>query len=631
MKEHYNDSPENQTEEQITPPNPPEAEGEKPAVLEAEEPALAETKEEAACPSIFDKPDADRYKKDKKPRKKGSRQVRNIIISVVLCLAIVLGASGVCRLLYHKGLIAYISDSLKDTGSDVSSVPSDDSQAKMIFDYSHYGEDTADTEALALGGIQKIEVKNQKDAYRLESHWEKETQMDEQTMEETKRDVLKWLITNVEKKDIEDVRFSTTTVGFIVSDLLKISYDSIYAQDGNAEIPQGGMTYYEECGIADSDIRCTIYFKNGAYVTVIVGSATPTGNNYFLAVESSAGSHSDAAGAPVADTKIYAVTADTITYFLKEAVYYVDKNIIAPVEQAESTYDANGNEIEDPYFISGALSYFDSLSISGSAYPKDFVFKIVQEDQPGYDSIYLMTSPYTQNVDLDAIETLLSPVANGLDTAGCLVMKATAADRQKYGLTNPTCVVRYVVKDVPYVLRIGKLVDKENDYYAVMVDGNPSIMQIASSDIAFKNYNEADFASDTLYSCDITKVKTIRVKTKDGSDTLYQLRHGKDSEGEATLSVTTKDGKEVQEAAFRDMYVNLLSLTSFTNVTDGKDAANPYLTVTLTYNDYKQTDVIRLSPYTDRRYFMSLNGMGSTVVLSTAVDALMDSLSALGG
>ena len=66
-------------------------------------------------------------------------------------------------------------------------------------------------------------------------------------------------------------------------------------------------------------------------------------------------------------------------------------------------------------------------------------------------------------------------------------------------------------------------------------------------------------------------------------------------------------------------------------MTDGKDAAHPYLTVTLTYNRYDQTDVIRLSPYTDRRYFMSLNGMGSTVVLSTAVEAFTDSLSALLG
>ena len=77
------------------------------------------------------------------------------------------------------------------------------------------------------------------------------------------------------------------------------------------------------------------------------------------------------------------------------------------------------------------------------------------------------------------------------------------------------------------------------------------------------------------------------------------------------------------------MYVNLLSLTSFTNVTDGKDAANPYVTVTLTYNDYSQVDVLRLSAYTDRRYFMSLNGMGSTVVLSNNVDTVVNSVSAL--
>lgn len=621
MNEHLNSSPEEQQEQQQQEmPAPEYTEG-----------SASCPKGQEECPSIFDKPDPDRYAKSPRPRKRMSRQVRNVIISLALCVAIVLSASGVCRLLYHKGLIQYVTDYFTAAESDPSSTVSEEDTKTYIFDYSHYERDSADTEELALGGIKNIVIRNQADTYTLESHWGTELQTDPETYEETQVNVLQWLITHVENRDIDGVKFSTSTVGFIVTDLLKISYDSVYAEDGNEEIPQGGMTYYDECGITDSKVRCTVNFGNGASATVILGDPTPTGNNYFVALDNNPGANASAAGAPQKDGRIYKVGADAVAYFTKEASYFVEKEIVAPVEQAESTYDENGDEVEDPYFISGALSYFDALSISGLAYPKDFVFKIVQEDQPGYDSIYLMTSPYTQNVDLEAMDTLLAPVADGLSAAGCLVMKATDADIAKYGLDEPACVVRYVVKNVEYILKIGSQVDRENDYYAVMVNDNPSIMEVSSASLAFKDYDEADFASDTLYSCDITEIQTIRVELEDGTDELFRLTHGEDANGDATLKVTARNGRTVDEDGFRDMYVNLLSLTSFTNVTDGKDAAHPYLTVTLTYNRYDQTDVIRLSPYTDRRYFMSLNGMGSTVVLSTAVEAFTDSLSALLG
>jgi hypothetical protein len=115
----------------------------------------------------------------------------------------------------------------------------------------------------------------------------------------------------------------------------------------------------------------------------------------------------------------------------------------------------------------------------------------------------------------------------------------------------------------------------------------------------------------------------------DGTDQLFKLSHGTDSTGEATLKVTNRNGKVMDTEDFRDMYVDFLSLTSFEKVTDGKDANVPYITITITYNEYDQTDVIRLSPYTDRRYFMSLNGMGSTVVLSSAVEDLTASFETL--
>ncbi|MBR4869025.1 MAG: DUF4340 domain-containing protein [Clostridia bacterium] len=603
-------------------PAPDEEETTQQAVVEES------AEEQAACPSIFDKPDPDRYKaKVKKPRKNG-RHTTNVMIALALCVAIVLGGEGLFWAVFHQEMFSYgYRYFTKDKSEEESSQPFEE-PVDNIFDYSAYKDQDANTDTLALGGISSVLVENQTGAYTLTSKSVSRTEYDEQTGQETTTQGLDWLITDVKGEDIKGVTFDPSTVSFIVTDLLKIPYTDIYAQDGTAQIPQGGITYYQECGLEKAKTKCTVNFKNGASVKVMVGDKTPTGDNYFVGIENNDGNHPEALGAPKTDRKIYQVSSAAIAFFIKEAKYYVHHEIISMVEQAESTYNDQGEEVEDPYFIQGALSYFDDLTVSGSAYPKALSFKNVEQDRPGYDSIYLMTAPIVQNVKLEAMETLLAPVAEGLRAANCLSMRATAAQLSQYGLNKPTCAVRYVVKNKEYQLQIGKKTNEEENCYAVMVKGNPSIFEVKAENLAFKDYDTADYASNTIYACDITKVKTLRVQQK-GVDETFRLTHGTDDQGAATLKVTTASGKTIDEEKFRTMYMNLLSLSSFTNVTDGKDAPTPYVTITLTYNDYSQVDVIRLSNYTDRRYYMSLNGMGSTVVLSNNVDTLVDSVNAL--
>ncbi len=587
---------------------------------------VIQEKEGEVCPSIFDKPDPDRYRKTEKAPKKGSRQVRNIVVALVLCVTLVASTTGISYLLYGKNPIAFLKEYF--AGEEESSNATSSEEKLLIHNYSDYYSSDANTDALELGGVKKITVVQPNETYEITSFLGKSTEIDPQTYEEVEKESLQWLVTKVEGKDISGVKFSPVLSGFVVTDVLQIPYNSVYAQNGNEEIPQGGMTYYKECGITDSKNRLTVEFKNGATTTVIVGNKAPTENLYFLALENNDAGKSDVKGAPVKDTKIYKVAADAIAYYAKDTMYFVNKDIVSPVEPADEIFvEETGETIEDPYFISGELSRFDSLSISGSNYKKPFTFEMVESDKPGYDSIYLMTSPLIQNVKLDAMTQLLSPLANGLTANACLVMKPTSADLAKYSLVNPACVVSYKVKEETCVLKVGKTV-KENSY-AVMVEGNASIFEVDVSNLPFVTYTGADFASDTLYSCDITLIDTLRVQAG-GKDELYRLKHGVDDKGNNTLTVTSRNGKAVDTEKFRSMYVELLSLTSFTNVNDGKDAANPYVTITITYDDYNQTDVIRLSPYTDRRYFMSLNGMGSTVVLSNSVDAFVDAFNALG-
>ncbi len=576
---------------------------------------VSEELEQEACPSIFDKPDPERFRKNEKPPKKGNRQIRSIIVALVLCVTIVASTTGISYLLYDKDPISFLKEYLKgeEESSETPSTP--EAEQRLIHDYSTLASE-----------IETVRVVQPKETYEMKSFVGTSVSVNPQTMEEEETETIQWVISKVEGKNISGVKFSPTLCGFVATDIMKIPYHSVYAENGNDRNAQGDKTYFEECGITNSKNRLTMKFKSGGSITVVLGDKAPTDDFYFLAIEAEGTLPNDAK----AGNQIYKVTQDAIAYYAKDTIYFVDKEIVTPVEQDEPIFvEETGETIEDSYFISGELSKFDQLTVTGSGYRAPFSFKMVDQDQPGYDSIYLMTSPVTQNVDLDSISNLLSPMANGLTANECLVMQPTSAQLQEYGFGNPLCKVRYVIKGKETVLIVGKQLSGATTTYSVMVKGNSSIYSISQGSIPFVTYTQADYASDTMYSCDITLVNTLRIQSQ-GKDELYRLKHGVDAQGNKTLTVTTREGKTVNTEAFRSMYVQLLSLTSFTNVTDGKDSATPYATITLTYNGYSKTDVIRLSPYTDRRYYMSLNGMGSTVVLSNSVDEFIDAFKALG-
>lgn len=603
-----------------------DAQQEEVQVPEEQQEEVVASKEEQACPSIFDKPDPERYRKNQKPPKQSNRKVRDIIIALVLCVALIGSTTGICYLFYGKGPFAVIKQWVSDTEETASNTSS--TEQLLVHDYSSYSQSNANTQTLQLGGIKKITVQQPNFTYEITGKMEKTVDINPETYEEYETEIMNWRVSYVEGVDIEGVQFDPTLSGFVVSDLVKIPYGAVYAENGNATIPQGGKTYYDECGITTSQNRLTMEFNNGASITVIVGDKAPTGEMYFLALENNDGGKPNVAGAPKADSRIYTVGKDVIAYYAKDPIFFVEKDVVSPTPQDDDEFnEETGETTEDPYFISGELSKFDALSITGANYEKPFTFEMVSQDKPGYDSIYLMTSPFTQNVDLDAMSALLSPLSAGLSVSDCLVLKATEDDLKKYGFDNPATKVRYVVKGQETVLLVGNQLEEDKGY-AFMVEGNTSIFSISKESIPFAFYTTADFASSTLYSCDITLLKTMRIQS-DGKDEIYHLKHGTASDGSASLTVTTGSGKTVDTEKFRDMYVKLLSLTSFEEVTDGKDAESPHTTITITYNDYAQTDVIRLSPYTDRRYYMSLNGMGSTVIRSTALDDFVASFNGL--
>ncbi len=588
------------------------------------------SKDEEYCPSIFDKPDYS-FEKPKKERKL-SKQTLTIIVSLAICIALGFGVWGIFKFIPNGDV----------TPTDVESSSEEVAPAKYIYDYSHYLSDFSDNKefdtypelvgtegyktGLALGGISRIDVKNQSNNFFLTPDYYTRMEMNAETVEEEEVTTLEWYMTAVEGENISGVTFDVDYTEFVVQDLLRLSYKSVYAEDKNAKHPDGTITYFEECGFNNPIATPSVTFKDGSKLTVLVGSQTPVKDEYYVTVMVEE-SNKDLLGKPIKDEKIYITERENIAFYLQNADYYVELDIINAVEN-ETTYDNLGNEITDKYFVMGELAVFDNLTVSGRNTDANMSFKVVDANTPPYSTMYLMTTPRKQCGDVDAMASLLSPVASGVRAAACLNMRATATDMAKFGLSNPAYKVTYVVKGVTYVLTIGDKIPDGNykDNYPVMVNNNPSLFVLSADVLPLVNNKSVDYTSDKIYTSDIGKIKSLDVNIK-GKTYNFVLTHGELSED----LVVTLNGKTINTEKFRDMYIEILSLSSKgdnSHVTDAKNAKEE-LSLTFNYVDLSHVDKLSFYPYTDRRYSCLLNGSGDWTMYSTSIEKVITAVESL--
>lgn len=570
--------------------------------------------------SIFDAPAPKEKKADEKntasgkKKHKPSRQLSLILVTVLVCVALVGGIFAVVR----------FTDSPDDTGSDTSSASS---ETNYIYDYSDYLSSADNTEYLNIGGITEVTVKNRKTSYKCAPVKEISTTTDESTGETKTTETLKWHITEIEGVDINGIRFDSSLLKYVLADIVKTPYSGVYAQDINAEIPSGGMTYFEECGFDDPEGEFNIEFADGSAITYYVGDATPTKDGYFTyadcrpnedTVESVTvdGEVVPILGRPVRDTKVYKATEDAVSYLFNDATVVVSRDVVNKFTESGGT----------DYYSSGTLIKYDSIELYSQTLGKTLHFSCVEAGSPAASNIYFVDAPENFSPATKKVDDLLSPLADGLRSAGCYELRDDSEKSQKYGFDSPIGRAVYKVGDKTVGLTVAKGI--EVDYYAVKVDGDVSIYKVASDKLGFLSVAINDWRNPLLYANNIINVDSIEMRVKDSSGNIsvtnFALEHTSDDEGNDDIIVTA-NGKTVDTEAFRSMYSSIIS-TSIEGeyVTDGKESASPEVQITVRYIGYDGYDVLRYSDYSARRYYFTLNGKDGAPVLSTLVETIKE-------
>ena len=371
----------------------------------------ANPEQEHTYPSIFDKPDHTNRKQAKE--RKLSRGARNVILTLVLCVALAGSVFGIYRFLPKQE-----EENTSSSGMTLS-----------LFDYSQYV--TYDSSLTESEGVKNILVTNPTGSYEVVYSIVEKTQTNSVTGEEETGPAIEWSIAGQ-----EGVRFDSDTIQYLVGDLLKVIYTTVYNTDANA-LNAEGITLRQECGFDNPTATMTVNFNDGKTYTIYLGSELPTGGSYYLMQSG--------------DDTIYVAEDIDVSYFLRGISYYVSQQMVPMLEESDA---------DSSYFADGLLNRFDEITISGRNFAQPIVLEMADSSQIAVPTDYRMTSPVQQAADTDKVTTLLSPLANGLEATECLVMKATSDDIREYGLDSPIREVRYVVDGETYVLKVGNQVQE---------------------------------------------------------------------------------------------------------------------------------------------------------------------------
>lgn len=404
----------------------------------------------------------------------------------------------------------------------------------------------------------------------------------------------------------DDMPMNTNTSGSV--------YDMIFTVEAESRLD--GEWTLSDCGLDEPALTVTVKMADNSEFTIKFGDQLPDNSSSRYVTTS-------------LKDGIYIVSDDYFDSFDLSVLDYVDLTIVSAIE---STGD------DDPYFSSGELSRFESISYSGTKFKKniDLIY-----DQNSVDAlVYKLTSPTSTYADDEAISEVLTPVSSGFSAYGAYCLDPTAADYKKYGLENPYITIKYVIKGTTYVLRFSEAGAFEEGYYACTVNDVPVIYKVACDTYDFIEYTADDIRNTVLFAKNIDTVHYLTAEYGDTKVT-YEITYSEvieneeetTSSGEDTTVTTSEEESEYQLEVFcnnqvvvaedfQRIYQELVMVNAVGHIDDDSEViGEPTLKLTLEFHD-GNVDILTFTKH-GRYYSYRINGIGDVLVQSKTVESLI--------
>ncbi len=353
-----------------------------------------------------------------------------------------------------------------------------------------------------------------------------------------------------------------------------------------------------EYGLDNPAANWTVTTTTGETFTVYVGYDLLTGGGYYCMLEG------------------------------RRSVYVLDeklqKTVLAPIESLCSPALVAGIKQEDYYAVDNFIMMHgeEILCAIGITDPANHL-----NPQALQENYMIHPAGYFPNTDI--YYELLYNLAT---LTGSYVAKLGPSEAQLegFGLLEPAHTVKFEYGGADYLLMFSEK-QADGSYFA-MSNLFPQVVSVPGNLVAFLEYDLLAWLEAYPFQQWLTSVASTEV-VGSGADVKFTLHHGKDAEGNATLSVTTNTGKTIPAEEvynYRQFFKTLLSIAieGYVPLTDEEIEAlaveeNCILTFTMEQISGKKT-VYRFYPYssTGRRSLMTVNGFGEFYVQTDLIEKI---------
>ena len=349
-----------------------------------------------------------------------------------------------------------------------------------------------------------------------------------------------------------------------------------------------------ECGLENPAVRADVVKNDGSEFSVLVGIESPDNTGTYVKLST--------------EEKVYITQSDLKGSFTFDALSLAETSSVPGVTVTDAMKDYTDDD--------GALSSFDTITLTGKNYPEKVVLAPNTDENLSAYATYMTLSP-TKRI-ADNVDGIFNLFKSGVSVSGAYSLDTSASAQKKLGLDNPdlTATIKIGSFTVSYLFK-----QQEDGDYAVWYEGAKLIKKISATDISFIDYKTTDYYASWVCLQSINELSNFTVKTPDktyGFDIAYD-----DSEDAEETYVITYEGTKLVAENFQDFYQECISL-SCSDYTVDKISGDPDISIIFKYSDKSREDyVVEFRKSSETKYQYSIDGIDMGKVNTTDLNKIL--------
>ncbi len=339
-----------------------------------------------------------------------------------------------------------------------------------------------------------------------------------------------------------------------------------------------------EYGLDKPNATAEVTFTNKNKRTIFVGNAAPDNAGTYIMVDG--------------DKAIYLVDSESVDSFLYKSMSLLDKTV------------TTASDSDD-----GATP--KKVKISGANFPKTMEF-VPNDDETVSTAYYKMTEPTKCFVNVGngskVLESLRSVTANDV-----LAYKPDSKTLQKYKIDteNPYAKLEAEFTDTNILLYAAKPIEEKSDDDTGAITTsvyvyNPEskmIYSLTADKVAWVTTSYEDLVFEYVIKSNLPSIKTLEVTAKNKTYTFtLSTETVKDDKGIETSKTIVKSGDKTIDTEKFDVFFQNLESATINKVKSGTVSGDAVLTVKISYNTDKESDVVTFYKGDTGKYNFSLDG-----------------------